>query len=94
MFDNEKIRKLYVQKMSSENKMQHLLQLLEELDMQLSKLKSKRQFDKSMNLVDEIIELQEIIIQKLCEYSELVLFHETQELELICLMNNQKKKGE
>jgi len=94
MFDNEKIRKLYVQKMSSENKMQHLLQLLEELDMQLSKLKSKRQFDKSMNLVDEIIKLQDIIIQKLCEYSELVLFHETQELELICLMNNQKKKGE
>ena len=94
MFDNEKIKQLYVQKMSSENKMEHILQLLEELDMQLSKLKSKRQFDKSMNLVDEIIKLQDIVIQKLCEYGELVLFHETQEIELLCMMNNQKKKGE
>lgn len=90
MFENEKIKQLYIQKMSSEHKIEHILQLLEELDMQLSKLKSKRQFDKSINLVDEIIKLQDIVIQKLCEYGELVQFHETQEIELLCLMNNQK----
>ena len=94
MIDNEKIKQLYIEKMMNEHKIEHILQLLEELDLQLSKLKSKRQFDKSLNLIEKIIEIQDFIIQKLCEYGELVQFHETQEIELLCMMNNQNKKGE
>lgn len=95
MKEKQTLSKLYMEQTILEYEIDSLLKDIEVFDKILSKQKSKRQFDKSQTLLEDIINTQHIIIKKLCQYADQIQEHRDIGLQIISqLSESNQKKGE
>jgi len=92
----ETIQSLLMEETFLEHEIDCLLKDIEVFDKILSKQKSNRQFDKSIELTENIIKTQHIIIKKLCKYADQLQEHKDIQLKIISTLSdyNQNQKGE
>ena len=90
------IQSLLFQQTIKEHEIDCLLKDIEVFNNILSKQKSRRQFDKSDEVTEDIIKTQHIIIKKLCKYADQLQEHKDIQFEIITILSdyNQNEKGE